>query len=73
MRRERAYQPRMGGDDPLDKVDALLQKKEATLGRVRRHLKLKAMLQVWLYIHVPMTFALIASLTAHIISVFFYW
>lgn len=73
LRRERAYQPRMGGDDPLDKVDALLEKKEATLARVRRHLKLKALLQVWLFVHVPMTFALIASLTAHIISVFFYW
>lgn len=73
LRRERAYQPKMGGDDPLDKVDALLEKKEATLARVRRHLKLKAMLQVWLFIHVPMTFALIAALTAHIISVFFYW
>lgn len=73
LRRERAYQPRMGGDDPLDKVAALLQKKEATLARVRRHLRLKALLQVWLFIHVPMTFALIASLSAHIISVFFYW
>ena len=73
LRRERAYQPKLGTDDPLDKVDALLEKKEATLARVRRHLKLKAMLQVWLFIHVPMTFALIASLTAHIISVFFYW
>ena len=73
LRRERAYQPKMGGDDPLDKVDSLLEKKESTLGRVRRHLKLKAMLQVWLFVHVPMTFALIASLTAHIISVFFYW
>lgn len=73
LRHERAYQPRMGGDDPLDKVDALLQKKEATLARVRRHLRLKALLQVWLFIHVPTTFALIATLTAHIISVFFYW
>ena len=72
LRRERAYQPKMG-DDPLDKVDALLEKKEATLARVRRHLKLKSLLQVWLYVHVPMTFALIASLSAHIVSVFFYW
>jgi len=73
LRHERAYQPRMGGDDPLDKVDSLLEKKEATLARVRRHLRLKALLQVWLFVHVPMTFALIATLTAHIISVFFYW
>lgn len=73
LRHERAYQPRMGGDDPLDKVDALFQKKEATLARVRRHLRLKALLQVWLFVHVPTTFALIATLSAHIISVFFYW
>jgi hypothetical protein len=31
------------------------------------------MLEIWLYIHVPFTFALIAALTAHIVSVFFYW
>jgi len=31
------------------------------------------MLEIWLYIHVPLTIALIAALTAHVISVFFYW
>ena len=31
------------------------------------------MLEIWLYVHVPLTFALIAALSAHIISVFFYW
>lgn len=72
LRRARAYQPRMG-DDPLDKIDSLLQRKEATLGRLRKHLQIKGLLQVWLYIHVPMTFALLAALSAHIVSVFFYW
>jgi hypothetical protein len=61
------------GDDPLEKVDALLERKKAILARTRRHLQLKALLEVWLYIHVPATFALIAALSAHIISVFFYW
>ena len=72
IRRERAYQPNTG-DDPLERVDALLARKEAILWRVRRHLKLKALLELWLYIHVPATFALIAALSAHIVSVFFYW
>jgi hypothetical protein len=72
LRRMRAYKPRHA-DDPLDKVDALLTRKEAMLGRMRRHLKLKAWLQAWLYVHVPVTFALIAALSAHIVSVFFYW
>lgn len=61
------------GDDALEKVDSLLERKKSLLARTRRHLQLKAMLEVWLYVHVPLTFALIAALTAHIISVFFYW
>jgi len=61
------------GDDPLERVDALLERKLAMLAQLRRHLRLKAMLEIWLYVHVPFTFALIAALTAHIVSVFFYW
>ncbi len=61
------------GVDPLEKVDALLSRKMSMLSRVRKHLRYKALLEFWLYIHVPTTFALIAALMAHIISVFFYW
>ena len=35
--------------------------------------RLKALLEVWLYVHVPLTVALLAALTAHIVSVFYYW
>lgn len=62
-----------GGGDPLDKVDMLLDRKAAALARVRRHLRIKGLLEVWLYVHVPATFALLAALVAHIVSVFFYW
>jgi hypothetical protein len=72
LRRMRAYRARTA-DDPLDKVDALLTRKEAMLGRLRKHLRLKTWLQAWLYVHVPVTFALLAALSAHIVSVFFYW
>ena len=72
LRQRRAFLPRRA-DDPLDKVDALLTRKEAMLSRMRRHLKLKTWLQAWLYVHVPVTFALIAALSAHVVSVFFYW
>lgn len=58
---------------PLERIDALLERKQAMLARLRRHLKLKALLEIWLYVHVPTTFALLAALTAHIVSVFFYW
>lgn len=72
IRGETAYKPRTG-NDPLEKIDVLLERKEATLARVRRHLRIKALLEIWLYVHVPVTFALIAALSAHILSVFFYW
>ncbi len=61
------------GNDPLEKVDTLLERKQAMLGRLRRHLRIRAMLEIWLYLHVPATVALIAALTAHVVSVFFYW
>ena len=55
------------------KVVGLLKQKEAALARLRKHLRIRALLEIWLYVHVPLTFALIAALSAHIISVFFYW
>jgi hypothetical protein len=51
----------------------LLQRKDAVLERIRQQMRIRALLEVWLYVHVPLTFALIAALAAHIVSVFFYW
>ena len=59
--------------DALENVVTLLERKAAALARIRGHLRVKALLEVWLYVHVPATFALIAALAAHIVSVFFYW
>jgi hypothetical protein len=57
----------------LEGVAALLERKSAALARIRGHLRIKALLEVWLYVHIPVTFALLAALAAHIVSVFFYW
>ena len=57
----------------IDQVVELLERKDSALARLRRHLRIRALLEVWLYVHVPLTFALIAALAAHIVSVFFYW
>jgi hypothetical protein len=59
--------------DAAAKVIELMERKAAALGRIRRHLRIKALLEVWLYVHVPITFATIAALAAHVVSVFFYW
>lgn len=61
------------GDPVIQQVEALLQRRLAQLERMRRHIRLKALLEVWLHVHVPATFALFAALTAHIVSVFYYW
>ena len=57
----------------LESVNTILDRKVVMLGRARRHIRYKTLLELWLYIHVPVTFALLAALTVHIISVFFYW
>ncbi len=41
--------------------------------RVRRDLQLRAQMQVWLYFHAPLSFALLAALIAHVVSVFYFW
>lgn len=70
----RAHHVRAEGEaDPFDHVEVLLERKRSALSRIRKHLRLKGLLEVWLYIHVPLTFALIAALFVHIVSVFYYW
>jgi len=56
-----------------ERVVALLRKRQAQLVQIRRHMRLRALLEVWLYAHVPLTVMLLAALTAHIVSVFYYW
>ena len=57
----------------VEQVVTLLERKAAALQRVRGYVQRRALLEIWLYVHVPLTFVLIAALLAHIVSVFFYW
>jgi hypothetical protein len=57
----------------IEQVVTLLERKAAALQRVRGYVQRRALLEIWLYIHIPLTFVLIVALLAHIISVFFYW
>jgi hypothetical protein len=56
-----------------EQVYGMLARKQELVGRARRAVALKARLDLWLYIHVPLSFALLGALIAHIVSVFFYW
>lgn len=55
------------------KLVLLLARQNELLGQARRDVQFKAIVDVWLFIHVPMTFALLAALLAHVVAVFFYW
>jgi hypothetical protein len=45
----------------------------ALTDRIRRDLRIRALMQLWLYMHVPLAFALLAALIAHVVSVFYFW
>ncbi|MEO6715676.1 MAG: hypothetical protein ABIM50_00290 [Novosphingobium sp.] len=57
----------------VGRVETLLLRRKAQLDRLQRQMRLKALLEVWLYLHIPATIGLIAALIAHIVSVFYYW
>jgi hypothetical protein len=69
----RALRGMGGGSDEAARVTALLERRREQLAQIRGALRIRAMLEVWLFIHIPLTIALIAALTAHVISVFYYW
>ena len=50
-----------------------MTRKSMLIDRIRRDLRFRALMRVWLVLHVPLSFALLAALIAHIISVFYYW
>jgi hypothetical protein len=67
---------RRGGEAEAADLQKLLQvlaRRNAMLERVNRDISLRARLTVWLYLHVPLTVALLVALVAHVLSVFLYW
>jgi hypothetical protein len=64
------------GGSEVEKLQGLLgalATKQALMRRVRRDIRFQALLEIWLYVHVPLSFGLLAALLVHIVSVFIYW
>lgn len=59
--------------EALRKLIDVLTRKKNLASRVARDIQLQALMEIWLYVHVPLTVGLLAALTAHIVSVLFYW
>lgn len=47
--------------------------RRVALRRLQRDARIRGWLDIWLYFHVPLTFALLGALIAHVVSVFLYW
>ncbi|MFM7349640.1 MAG: hypothetical protein ACKO01_09140 [Erythrobacter sp.] len=61
------------GTEAEQRVAALLEKRSQQLAQIRGALRIRAALEIWLFVHVPLTIALIAALVVHVVSVFYYW
>ena len=61
------------GENTRKLSDLLIGQKGVLMRKLRRELQIQAFIDVWLYMHVPLSFALLAALIAHVVSVFFYW
>lgn len=59
--------------EALRKLIDLLSRKKGLATRVARDIQFQSLMEIWLYFHVPLSFALLAALLGHIVAVFFYW
>ncbi|MEO8384856.1 MAG: hypothetical protein ABI583_06430 [Betaproteobacteria bacterium] len=57
----------------LQDLYGMLLRKQRLVARARTDIRYKAIMDIWLYFHVPLSVALLAALVAHIVAVFFYW
>lgn len=59
--------------EPLSNLMSIMARRQAIIRRIVRDIQFQGLLKVWLYLHIPLTFALLISLAAHITSTFLYW
>jgi len=57
----------------IGELSALLRNKRKLMRQLGEDLRLQAKMETWLYLHVPLTAALLIALVIHIITVFLYW
>lgn len=57
----------------LQELLSMLCRRQSVLRKIRRDIRYSSLMKLWLYLHIPLTFALLFSLLIHIVTVFFYW
>lgn len=57
----------------IAELSALLRNKRKLLKQLGEEFRLQATIETWLYVHVPLTAALLVAVAVHILTVFIYW
>lgn len=58
---------------PIAELSALIRNKRRLLRQLIEEMRLQATMEIWLYLHVPLTAGLLMALLIHIVTVFLYW
>ena len=66
---------RIKGEDStrLGEIVRVFSTRKRLLDTIRTDIRMLAVISVWLFVHVPLTFALLAALISHVYAVFVYW
>lgn len=64
---------KQGEAERLQLLLNVLCRRQLILRQLRRDIQLQGWLQLWLYVHVPITIGLLVALALHIVAVFFFW
>jgi hypothetical protein len=51
----------------------IISRRNSLIEKINLDIQYHSLLSLWLYFHVPISFALLAALITHIVTVFFYW
>jgi len=57
----------------IHELISLVSARRVVLKRLRRDAQIRGWLDIWLYVHVPLSLGLLGALIAHVVSVFAYW
>ncbi len=59
--------------EAIKELISLTSNKKQLLSKLRKDVQMQGLLEIWLYLHIPLSFGLIGALICHIVAVFIYW
>ena len=65
----------VSGDQPqlMRDLHFVLLQKQQLVRKARNDIYLNARMRSWLYLHTPLSVALLAAIVAHVMTIFMYW